>query len=96
MSFQTVLNLSLSLYSNECGYLAIPAKESSVSKKASWMRLRIAAKGKTIMRKTLEVVQQKGIQVSHKKVPAQMLRAKTKSGWAQQKAIRIPGPSQRE
>lgn len=31
-----------------------------------------------------------------KNVPAQMLRAKTKSRWAQQKVIRIPGPNQRE
>lgn len=44
----------------------------------------------------LEVVQKKGIQVSQKYVSAQMLRAKTESGWAQWKAIRITGPNQRE
>lgn len=44
----------------------------------------------------LEVVQQEGIQVSHKNVPAQMLRAKTEPGWAQRKVIRIPGPTRRE
>ena len=42
------------------------------------------------MRKTLEVVQQKGIPVHHKNVSALVLWAKAKSGWAPQKAIRTP------
>ena len=42
------------------------------------------------MRKTLEVVQQKGIPVHHRNVSALVLRAMTNSGWAPQKAIRTP------